>query len=113
MAGITARLRTSLQFIATAFNYKPATVGAISVLRVKLAGMTQGFVWLNGHNLGRYPERTPAPGIWLPPCWLKAGPNELVVFDEAGHAPNGIALTVETGASRLAQIETKGLTTGP
>jgi len=65
--------------------------------------MSRGFVWLNGHNLGRYPERTPAPGIWLPPCWLRPGANELVLFDEEGQVPYGVSLMNEAGATRWMQ----------
>ena len=92
----------------TAFDWKqPAANGFQPVLRVALRGMSGGFVWLNGHNLGRYPEKTPAPGVWLPPCWLKSGKNELVVFDEEGKSPDGITLEIESAASRYARIEGK------
>ena len=91
-----------------AFDWKqPAANGLQPVLRVDLRGMSGGFVWLNGHNLGRYPEKTLAPGIWLPPCWLKSGKNELVVFDEQGKSPAAAVLTVEAAASRYARVEGK------
>ena len=62
--------------------------------------MSRGFVWLNGHNLGRYPDREPVDGLYLPECWLKNGVNSLVVFDEEGNAPSGVKLVVEAEASR-------------
>ena len=87
-----------------AFDFKaPAANGPQPVLRIALRGMSRGFVWLNGHNLGRYPEKTPAFGVWLPPCWLKPGANELVVFDEEGAAPDGVSLMNEEAATRWAQ----------
>lgn len=47
----------------------------------------KGFVFLNGHNLGKYWEIGPTQTIYIPACWLKKGKNELVVFDQikAGH----------------------------
>ena len=40
------------------------------ILRVTSQGLTRGTMWLNGHNLGRYPEKIKAPGMYLPECWL-------------------------------------------
>ena len=57
-------------------------------------------MWLNGHNLGRYPEKIKAPGLYLPECWLKDGENTLVVFDEEGASIAPVKLEVETAASR-------------
>ncbi len=57
-------------------------------------------MWLNGHNLGRYPERIRVGGLYLPECWLVHGRNTLTVFDEAGNAPARVRLYVETAASR-------------
>ena len=57
-------------------------------------------MWLNGHNLGRYPEKIKAPGLYLPECWLKEGENMLVVFDEEGAPITPVKLEVETAASR-------------
>jgi beta-galactosidase len=78
----------------------PATLGAHPVLRVSLTGMSRGFVWLNGHNLGRYPEKVAVDGLWLPDCWLKPGKNTLVCFDEEGNSPASIQLVMEPAASR-------------
>ena len=64
-------------------------------------GLSRGFVWLNGHNLGRYPERIPVDGLYLPECWQKKGRNELVVFDEEGHSPAQVKIRVEQAASRV------------
>ncbi|AIE85305.1 beta-galactosidase [Fimbriimonas ginsengisoli] len=48
-----------------------------------LGNWTKGYVWVNGHNLGRYwtaagPQRT----LYLPGCWMKPGSNEVVIIDE-------------------------------
>ncbi len=70
------------------------------ILRASSKGLTRGTMWLNGHNLGRYPEKIKAPGMYLPECWLKDGENRLVVFDEEGAAISPVKLEVETAASR-------------
>jgi beta-galactosidase len=79
----------------------PADTGPHPILRVTTTGLSRGFVWLNGHNLGRYPEKIPVNGLYLPEPWLHAGSNELVIFDEDGHTPAGVSLTVEQAASRF------------
>jgi beta-galactosidase len=48
-----------------------------------LGDWTKGYVWVNGHNLGRYwtaagPQRT----LYLPGCWLKKSGNRVVILDE-------------------------------
>ncbi len=78
----------------------PASPGARPILRVSLAGLGRGFVWLNGHNLGRYPEKVPVNGLYLPECWLRPGKNTLIVFDEEGRAPTQARIVVEDAASR-------------
>jgi beta-galactosidase len=47
-------------------------------------GLTKGFVWINGHPLGRFWSVGPQKTLYLPGPWLKSGANELVVFDLAG-----------------------------
>ena len=78
----------------------PKPTGAHPILRVAMQGMSRGFVWLNGHNLGRYPEKVPVDGLYLPECWLRNGRNSLVIFDEEGNKPANVRLWVETAASR-------------
>jgi beta-galactosidase len=45
-------------------------------------GFGKGFVFLNGHNLGKYWQIGPQQTIYIPASWLKKGINKLVVFDE-------------------------------
>ena len=47
----------------------------------------KGFVFLNGHNLGKYWQIGPQQTIYVPAGWLKKGKNEITVFDElkSGH----------------------------
>jgi len=79
----------------------PAETGPHPILRVATTGLSRGFVWLNGHNLGRYPERIPVDGLYLPECWQKKGRNEMVIFDEQGHSPSQVKVWVEQAASRI------------
>ncbi|PTT00953.1 beta-galactosidase [Pedobacter sp. HMWF019] len=46
-----------------------------------LRSFGKGFVYLNGHHLGKYWEIGPTQTIYVPACWLKKGTNEIQVFD--------------------------------
>ncbi len=101
-APITAVSATTIdtpKLYRTSFT-APKTQNMTPILRVSLAGLGRGFVWLNGHNLGRYPEKVPVEGIYLPENWLKTGANELLVLDETGASPQQVKLLLETPASR-------------
>ena len=88
-------------FRATFRVTPPGETGPHPILRITTTGLSRGFVWLNGHNLGRYPEKIAVDGLYLPEPWLKAGGNEVVIFDEEGFAPSAVKLTVEQAASRF------------
>jgi len=45
---------------------------------------TKGFVWVNGHELGRLWEIGPQKTLYLPGVWLRKGSNEVIVFDLEG-----------------------------
>jgi beta-galactosidase len=70
------------------------------ILRLVTKSLSRGTAWLNGHSLGRYPEKIPCPGMYLPECWLKDGENELVIFDETGGVHNDVKMDIERAASR-------------
>ena len=40
-----------------------------------------GFVVINGHNLGRFWDKGPQHRLYCPAPWLKKGVNEVIVFD--------------------------------
>jgi beta-galactosidase len=87
-------------FYRATFTYQPPA-GVLPILRATWTGLSTGFIWLNGHNLGRYPDSIPAPGVYLPECWMGPGStNVLVIFDEQGKSSSSMGLSVETGASR-------------
>ena len=81
-------------------NSLPDKPGTHPILRVTLTGLSRGFLWLNGHNLGRYPEKVPIQSIYLPECWLNRGKNTLAIFDEEGNAPLQTRLIVEPATTR-------------
>jgi beta-galactosidase len=45
---------------------------------------TKGFVWVNGHALGRIWNIGPQKTLYLPGPWLHPGANDVIVFDLEG-----------------------------
>ena len=78
----------------------PENPGLITVWRVVTAGLGHGSVWVNGHNLGRYPEKIPVNGVYVPECWLLKGKNSLMIFDEDGASVGSVRIEAEVAASR-------------
>ncbi len=71
------------------------------IWRIATTSLGHGSVWINGHNLGRYPEKIAAPGLYIPECWLKAGSNNMItIYDEDGKSPAAVTITPEAAASR-------------
>ncbi|HKJ31036.1 MAG TPA: beta-galactosidase [Balneolales bacterium] len=50
----------------------------------------KGFVWINGHNLGRYWNVGPQQRLFCPAPWLKKGENTIIVFDMLKKNPASI-----------------------
>ncbi|HUV70416.1 MAG TPA: beta-galactosidase family protein [Terracidiphilus sp.] len=48
------------------------------------SSFTKGFVWVNGHPLGRIWNIGPQQTHYLPAPWLKQGANDVIVFDLEG-----------------------------
>jgi beta-galactosidase len=46
-----------------------------------MSAFKKGYVWVNGHNLGRYWYVGPQQRLYCPAPWLKKGRNEVVVLD--------------------------------
>ena len=90
------------QFFKCTFNAsEPQEVGANPIWRVSTTGLSYGTIWVNGHNLGRYPQVVPAPGIYIPEKWLNAsGTNTLVIYDANGNRPDQVVIQPETASSR-------------
>jgi beta-galactosidase len=88
-------------FFRTSFNTNPpAEIGTHPIWRVVITSMGHGSVWVNGRNLGRYPEKIPINGLYIPECWLKPGRNKLVIYDEDGTRPDKVTVSSELAASR-------------
>jgi hypothetical protein len=78
----------------------PGDLGAHPILRVNYQGLTRGMIWVNGHSLGRYPEKIHIDSLYIPECWIKSGGNTLTIFDETGANPQNVRLLIEAPASR-------------
>lgn len=52
-----------------------------------MSNFRKGVVWVNGHNLGRYWDVGPQTRLYCPAPWLRAGANDVVVFDLHRTAP--------------------------
>ena len=68
--------------------------------RVTFQGLSHGFVFVNGHNLGGYPEKVPVNSLYIPESWLKEGKNEIIIYDQYGNRPDKVEISPETAASR-------------
>lgn len=44
----------------------------------------KGVVWVNGHCLARFWNIGPTQTTYIPGCWLKAGKNEIIIWDLIG-----------------------------
>lgn len=88
-------------FFRSTFDAQPpAATGAHPVYRVTYTGLSRGSIWLNGHNLGRYPEKIQGlNSVYLPECWIKAGVNELAIFDEKGQSPSQVKIVPDMASS--------------
>lgn len=75
-----------------AFHRGTFTVTSLGDTFLNLSAWTKGAVWVNGHNLGRFWNIGPQQTLFVPAPWLKAGVNEVVVFD-LGNAPTPRSLT--------------------
>ena len=90
-------------FYRTTFVWKPKLNSAKQlhvIMRVAWGDLTGGYMWLNGHNLGHYPDSIMRMGLYVPSCYLKRGANELIVSDQEGHSPINTHLVVEKPTSR-------------
>jgi beta-galactosidase len=56
-----------------------------------MSSYRKGYVWVNGHNLGRYWNVGPQQRLFCPAPWLRRGENEVVVLDFHQTDPKSIA----------------------
>jgi len=55
-----------------------------------LSNYQKGYVFINGHNLGRYWKRGPQQRLYCPASWLNKGKNNICVFDLLAMKPEEI-----------------------
>ncbi|MHC1731724.1 MAG: glycoside hydrolase family 35 protein [Bacteroidales bacterium] len=66
------------------------TLDATADTFIDMTNFVKGFVWVNGHNLGRYWEIGPQTRLFCPASWLKKGENEIIVFDLHKTTPGSV-----------------------
>lgn len=91
------------------FEADPAAIDQPVVL--DLSGMTKGQLYLNGQNLCRYfvaaadgtegPAGPAGSAVTIPHSMLRAGFNEIMLFDEHGGNPAKVKIAVDTGRTPL------------
>jgi beta-galactosidase len=69
-------------------------------LKLRMTGMSKGYLLLNGRNLGRYWQIGPQEDYKIPLAWLKEQGNELIVFDEEGRNPAAVRLFYDEQSER-------------
>ncbi|MCA0756598.1 beta-galactosidase [Paenibacillus sp. N4] len=69
-------------------------------LKLRMTGMSKGFIALNGRNLGRYWQIGPQEDYKVPLAWLKDTGNELILFDEEGRRPDSVRLFYDEQSDR-------------
>ncbi|MES3019058.1 MAG: beta-galactosidase [Bacteroidota bacterium] len=87
-------------FFKSAFTLPKDNGSQTTIWRVNITTMGHGSVWVNGHNLGRYPEKIKVFGLYIPEAWLKEGENSIVIYDEDGTNPENVTIEAEKEASR-------------
>ncbi|MGO9272776.1 MAG: glycoside hydrolase family 35 protein [Terriglobia bacterium] len=72
---------TSAREPAPAFHRGAFELDTVGDVFLDLRGWGKGYVWVNGHNLGRYWRIGPQQSLFLPGPWLRQGKNEVIVLD--------------------------------
>jgi len=87
-------------FYRSEFTLPSGPSSAVRIMRFSPTGLSRGMVRLNGHDLGRYPDKVASPGLYMPECWLRSGANVIEVFDEEGASPATASIIEEPGSGR-------------
>ncbi|MGY3230810.1 beta-galactosidase [Luteibacter sp. HA06] len=69
-------------------------------LYIDLSAWSKGYLWINGQLLGRYWNIGPQQRLFCPGPWLKAGDNELLLFDLHQTTPAVVKAADSLQASR-------------
>ncbi len=97
---VVKQIKNTPAFYRTTFSL-PSSAGNTFTWRFDPVGLGHGSVWVNEHNLGRYPEKLDMKSLYIPGCWLKPGLNQLVVYDEDGNSINKTRIVAEEAAGRF------------
>lgn len=65
-----------------AFYHGTLDVPVVGDTFLDMRNWTKGFVWVNGHNIGRFWKIGPQQTLYMPGVWLKKGKNDVIVYDE-------------------------------
>jgi beta-galactosidase GanA len=52
---------------------------------IDVSEFQKGYVWVNGHNLGRYWNIGPQQRLYCPGVWLNKGKNKILILDLFEH----------------------------
>lgn len=69
-----------LTWYAVEFELPAQTPGVWIPWRAVVNASGTGYMWLNGHNIGRHWEEGPQREFYLPECWLNFGAKNTLVF---------------------------------
>lgn len=81
-----------LTWYAVEFDLPQQTQGVWIPWRAVVNASGSGYMWLNGHNIGRHWEEGPQREFYLPECWLKFGAKNTLVFGLRQSENNGALL---------------------
>ena len=81
MTNLAALRFTASKTPAPAFFRGQFELPALGDTFLDMRGWGKGYVWVNGHNLGRYWKIGPQQCLFLPATWLKKGSNQVVVLE--------------------------------
>ncbi|MFH6989430.1 beta-galactosidase [Flavobacterium collinsii] len=71
----------------------PQNVDVASTWKLLINASGNGYMYLNGHNIGRHWEAGPQREFYLPECWLRFGKNEKnVIAIQLRQTENGAAV---------------------
>jgi beta-galactosidase len=96
----TGKVKTNAPAFYRSTFTVPQAKGKTFIWRFEPKGLGHGSVWVNGHNIGRYPEKISISSLYIPECWLKTGLNQLVIYDEDGKQPDDTMIVAEQEAGR-------------
>ncbi|WP_337103033.1 beta-galactosidase [Paenibacillus sp. YIM B09110] len=90
--GSAAPIHIGPSWYSSNFDLPAIPEGVNPKLKLRLTGLSKGYLQLNGRNLGRYWQIGPQEDYKIPMAWLKEKDNELILFDEEGRTPVAVRL---------------------